>query len=85
VTRCSWCEREATAYFAFADSCPVHHPDAVAIFKHLEHVLPVGPRSVGHRTDVRVAREGLADRDARELRGEPPSLEGWTIFDGSAM
>ena len=31
------------------------------------------------------AEDAVEARDARELRGEPPSMEGWTIFDGSAM
>jgi hypothetical protein len=30
------------------------------------------------------AEDAVEARDARELRGEPPDMSGWTIFDGSA-
>ena len=30
--------------------------------------------------DVAWCASDVEERDARELRGEPPSMEGWTIF-----
>lgn len=41
-------------------------------------VLMVSSRYAG---DIDALRDALADRDARELRGEPPDASGWTIFE----
>jgi len=36
--------------------------------------------SVAHFDNTRALLAATCDRDARELRGEPPSMEGWVLW-----
>lgn len=94
MTRCSWCEREATEYVgaAYIPRCCDAEPcrEASSAVNHAlwdwrdqsyGRARPAGARSL---RALAAAEDAAEERDARELRGEPPDMSGWTIFDGSA-
>ena len=89
MTRCSWCEREATEYAeaAYIPRCCDAEPcleassdvnNALWYWRERSYggARPAGPRALLMLTAAEDAAEA---RDARELRGEPPDMSGWTI------
>ena len=86
--RCAWCEREATAYLDAEVSPPCC--EAAACVRASGEAFDAVERHrdalAGRLSDeqLRAAEAQATERDARELRGEPPSMEGWLLFDGSA-
>jgi len=88
VVRCSWCEREASggvesfAPYCAADACAeatywLARGFLGATWRHsAEVVLTIAQCKANAAADAVVEA-----RDAAEQRGEPPSLDGWTLFD----
>lgn len=84
---CSWCEREAVggvesfAPYCAADACAeatywLARGFLGAVWRHsAEVVLTIAQCKANAATEAAVER-----RDARELRGEPPSMEGWVLW-----
>jgi hypothetical protein len=69
---------------AVMPSCPAHADEEMALRAALAPLCTEAWPTPRHRMAVQRAIAAKDARDARELRGEPPSMEGWTIFDGSA-
>jgi hypothetical protein len=82
VTRCSWCEREATR-FVVADLGAPCCEDAACVAASAEVYDAVVDRR-GSRPrwppHLLAALDEARASAARELRGEPPSMEGWVLW-----
>lgn len=89
--RCAWCswiaEYNLSVEALVPPHCHRHLPQGREIFNAFRAWHP-GP-TLGwwggpHHVETLRLRADVIARDARELRGEPPSMEGWVLFDGSA-
>jgi len=79
--KCAWCPAEATIFGTLA-VCDAHEAglDELADAQwrmRLRWRFAVSATAERRILDLDSA---VLDRDARELRGEPPSMEGWVLW-----
>ena len=81
--RCAWCRRQQRAVFTYHGSltCNRHASAGWRLAIDLRALAdgrrPASPEDVDRL--IALCR-GAEARDARELRGEPPSLDGWVLW-----
>lgn len=86
--RCGWCSTEATRYTIpsawLPPACTDHIEESAAVAQDLAawcgRMAADSNVSVAHFDNTRALLAATCDRDARELRGEPPSMEGWVLW-----